>query len=169
MPKAKDITGLRSGKLVVIGFSHLDKSRYLWLCQCDCGRQSLVGQSDLIRNKIKSCGCRPVKPPGPKTCGFRHGHRGTNGNSKTPTYYSWASMRNRCNNPNVVWWHLYGGAGVTCCDRWAKFKFFLEDMGVCPAGHTLDRWPDPAGNYEPGNCRWATPTQQSRNTKKFLG
>jgi hypothetical protein len=167
MPTARDITGLRSGKLTAIAFHEVRNGRMLWLCQCDCGRQSLVSCTELVHAKIQSCGCRPIKPA-IKRPGIRHGHRGSSGNAKTPTYYSWASMRNRCLNPRFVDWKYYGGAGVTCCGRWAKFKNFLADMGECPAGMTLDRYPDPAGNYEPGNCRWATPVQQTQNRRKKL-
>lgn len=168
----RDITGLRSGKLTAVKFYGKSPPPYLaslWLCQCDCGRQSIVSASDFYRQKIKSCGCRLPKPAITKPARpgrFTHGHRGTKGSSKTPTYYSWACMRTRCTNPKDPGWHLYGGAGVKCCERWKKFANFLADMGECPQGMTLDRFPDPAGNYEPENCRWATPVQQSRNTKK---
>lgn len=74
-------------------------------------------------------------------------------------------MRARCRNPRLREYPLYGGRGITVCDRWARsFPAFLADMGPRPAGTTLDR-KDNDGNYEPGNCRWGTRTEQSRNQR----
>lgn len=72
-------------------------------------------------------------------------------------------MLGRCRNPNDPGWDYYGGRGIGVCERWSLFENFLADMGERPAGHTLDRFPDGDGNYEPTNCRWATYKQQSRN------
>lgn len=91
----------------------------------------------------------------------------THGMSHTPTYVSWNSMRQRCLNPKNPNYRDYGGRGIVCCDRWSSFEAFLADMGVRPAGTTLER-EDNDGNYEPGNCRWATPTSQSRNRRNNL-
>jgi DNA-binding XRE family transcriptional regulator len=85
----------------------------------------------------------------------------------TPTHASWTSMRQRCLNSNAPKYHLYGGRGVTISDRWLGehgMSNFLADMGERPAGTSLDRI-DPEGNYEPGNCRWATPIEQRRNRR----
>lgn len=87
-----------------------------------------------------------------------HGYAGT------PTYSSWRSMRDRCSNPRSISYPYYGARGVTVCARWAKFEAFLEDMGERPAKTTLDRI-DTYGNYEPGNCRWATRSQQNANQR----
>lgn len=75
-------------------------------------------------------------------------------------------MKTRCTNPNSTSWKDYGGRGIKICDRWQAFENFLEDMGERPYGTTLDRYPNNDGNYEPGNCRWATLKQQGANKKR---
>ncbi|CAM8765722.1 HNH endonuclease [Burkholderia pseudomallei] len=74
-------------------------------------------------------------------------------------------MNARCNNPASKHYPRYGGQGVRVCDRWHSFENFLADMGERPPGMTLDRWPNPNGNYEPSNCRWATPKEQQNNRR----
>lgn len=92
-----------------------------------------------------------------KTHGMRH----------TPEYRSWAAMKTRCTNPNGNRWQWYGGAGITICDEWmTSFAQFYADMGPRPDGHSLDRIEGSQGYY-PGNCRWATKSQQQRNRPNF--
>jgi hypothetical protein len=82
------------------------------------------------------------------------------------TYIAWQSMLQRCHYQKHKDFHRYGGAGISVCDRWRKsYSAFLADMGRRPNGMTLDRYPNATGNYEPGNCRWATHKDQARNRK----
>lgn len=90
--------------------------------------------------------------------------RFSHGMSRTKIYALWVAMHNRCGNPKCETYDLYGGRGIKVCGRWDAFENFYADMGDRPAGTSLDRI-DVNGNYEPGNCRWATRNQQSRNMR----
>lgn len=85
---------------------------------------------------------------------------------RPPEYEVWRAMKRRCLNQNSKDFNAYGGAGITICDRWrASVRAFIADMGSRPPGTSIDRFPNKSGNYEPGNCRWATPTEQARNAR----
>lgn len=88
---------------------------------------------------------------------FRHPH---------PLYQTWLNMKQRCRNPRSPQFSHYGGRGIKVCARWDTFANFVEDMGEKPGpGYSVDRI-DNDGNYEPGNCRWATSTVQNRNQRR---
>ena len=87
------------------------------------------------------------------------------GQWRKPTYRSWENMLARCLNPKHVSYRYYGAKGVMVCPRWRRsFKDFLADMGTRKRGTSIDRI-DPHGDYEPGNCRWASPRQQQQNRR----
>lgn len=94
-----------------------------------------------------------------------HGRRGM----KSPTLGSYHAMITRCENESRAGYRNYGGRGIAICARWREsFMNFLEDMGERPEGTSLDRFPDGDGNYEPGNCRWATRQEQGQNTRRTI-
>ena len=96
---------------------------------------------------------------------FTHGH--TRGRKFTVLYARWADMVKRCTNAKHIVFRHYGGRGIKVCERWRTFSNFAADMGEPPtAKHELDRYPNKDGNYEPGNCRWATKSQNMRNTRR---
>lgn len=98
-----------------------------------------------------------------KYSALRHGH--TIGKQYSPTYHSWQAMLARVRYVDRDTEQKHAARGIAVCERWQMFESFLADMGERPAGMTLDRYPDNDGNYEPTNCRWATPIDQARNRR----
>jgi hypothetical protein len=104
---------------------------------------------------------------GPRTAETRAKISTAARNGPTSAYCTWRSMRQRCFNANMKAYPYYGGRGITICPRWLdSFENFLADMGERPPGTSLDRFPNNSGNYEPGNCRWATSKEQAQNRRK---
>jgi hypothetical protein len=162
LAKIRDLTGQKFGRLTVVsyaGMSDAKRRRHKWNCECECGAM-VVHTSQVLSGKHRhSCGCWSREIANEKSLPMR----------KTPVYIAWANAKTRCCNPNVPGYKDYGGRGISMCKRWFdSFDAFYEDMGPIPEGHSsIDRI-DVNGNYEPGNCRWATPLMQGENTRRTV-
>lgn len=145
-----DLVGETFGRLTVTCRVANDRAgRASWYCSCSCGGFKIIDSKALRTGKTASCGC---------LC-YSHQQSGS------PLYKVWASMRERCNNPRAKSFAHYGARGITVCERWAGFELFLADMGPRPNGYSIERR-DNDGNYEPGNCYWATDFEQAQNTRR---
>lgn len=154
----RNIAGHKFGKLTVLSFCHAG-NRSAWLCLCECGKERVVRHNNLMSGNTTSCGCsRKITciPPRRKPSGFM----------KYPEYGVWRAMKQRCNNPNNPFYKNYGGRGIIICKEWNEsFGSFILAVGRRPTkSHQLDRINN-NGNYEPSNCRWATPSQNGRNRR----
>lgn len=159
MGKFQDLTGKRFGRVLVISRAENGKHGAIrWLCLCDCGKYNTSFASGLKQGIVNSCGClhkEVLKKIGEK--------RRTHGLSKSKESYAWQHMRARCYSKKNPQYKNYGARGITVCERWFSFENFLSDMGFAPSkDHSVERI-DVNGNYEPGNCKWATWKEQQRN------
>ena len=135
------------------------KNKKFWKCQCECGKEAVVRAAYLASGKSKSCGCWRGRGGIPK----KHTVCIESDPAIKRTYSSWSAMKDRCFNPNGDKYHLYGGNGITVCDRWeCSFEDFLSDMGKRPDKTTIGRL-DGTKGYCPENCRWETIDQQNSN------
>lgn len=155
-----DMANQKFGRWLALRVSDDKKSgRISWICVCECGTERAVIGKDLRNGKSTSCGCVSREKT---TNRIKHGH--ARRKSHDITYKPWASMVERCTNPNSRVWKHYGGNGIKVCERWLTYSNFLEDMGSRPSReYSIDRI-DPSGDYEPRNCRWADDVLQRINS-----
>lgn len=147
------MTWARTGKII----EGVKRNRYKHeICICSCG---VVAKVRLLPGgELRSTSCRACAN---NRNWLRHGQCGS------PEYQAWANMWDRVRNPNRHNSERYIGRGIKVCERWGKFENFIADMGQRPSNkHSLDRFPNNDGHYEPGNCRWATLSEQQNNTSQ---
>lgn len=150
-----DIKGQKFGMLTVIHRVENRNKRVYWKCLCECGNEVEVESYPLRSGHTRSCGC--VSNNKNKT------RSSTLSGKYKREYRIYYHMLGRCYNPKDTRFERYSQKGITVCDRWLEtFDNFIEDMGPCPEGYSLDRINN-GDNYSPKNCRWADKYTQSRN------
>ncbi len=153
--------GEKHGRLTVLREVPNMQGMRSYLCLCECGQEKVVLEKALRSGDTRSCGCLQVEAIRQRAT--KHG--ATQAGCVTPEYRTWKCMWSRVRCTSGRTYKNYAERGITVCERWKSFEAFLADMGPKPSPkHSIDRVNND-GNYEPGNCRWATPSQQLCNRR----
>ena len=160
-----NLVGKRFGRLTVVEFDRLQNHKTYWKCLCSCGLTVIATGNNLRSGNTKSCGClrremTSARGKNNTTHGESHDHR-------TRLYTIWYGMKQRCNNPHRDAYKHYGGKGVRVCDAWNDYTVFRQ--WAVSHGYkdnlSIDRI-DPSGDYEPDNCRWISPSENTARANK---
>lgn len=154
---AKDFSGQKFGSITIIEYVRTNnqrKSVYKWACECGTIRETTL--FNIIKGATVSCGCKNKE------------NHTSHGMSNDRVYNIWQGVKNRTTNPKSSQWKWYGGRGIAMCEEWLNsFESFFNYVGQPPSlKHSIDRYPNNDGHYEPGNVRWATKSEQAFNRRK---